>query len=174
MIRKIIQPNEPSLRQKSKPVTKVDKKVKALIADLKETLKAQTDPEGVGLAAPQIGRNLRVFVMLDGKKIKTVINPEIVELKKLKKDAKIDKDSPMEGCLSIPHFYGPLVRPEKIKIKYLDEDGKEVAEEFAGFTAQIVQHEIDHLDGVLFVDRLIEKRLPLYEFEEDEWVKTDI
>jgi len=175
MIRKILSADTPTLRKRSKAVEKIDKKIKDLVKDLKDTLKVQKDPEGVGLAAPQIGKNLRVFVMLEEGKAKAVINP-IVTSKPRTKSAKRrkTKDLPLEGCLSIPQYYGPLNRHEKIKIKFLDENGGENEKEFRGFAAQIVQHEIDHLEGILFIDRILEKKLPLFELKGKEWVKVDL
>lgn len=80
----------------------------------------------------------------------------------------------MEGCLSIPHYYGPLTRKESITIEYLDEKGKKQKEKFEGFDAQIVQHEIDHLNGKLFVDKLLNQKKPLYKFnKEGEWEEVD-
>ena len=172
MIKKVVQAGDPRLRKISKPIDKIDKKILLLIADLKETLLAHKNPEGVGLAAPQIGKNLRVFVMRDGEKLKTVINPEIISVTKVKVK-KNDKNETLEGCLSIPHYYGPLRRGEEIKIKYLNEDGQKVVETFKDFPAQIVQHEIDHLNGFLFVDRLLEQKRPLYEIKGDEVEEVD-
>lgn len=174
MIKKVVQAEDLRLRKVSKPVGKIDKKILLLISDLKETLLAHKNPEGVGLAAPQIGKNLRVFVMRDGENLKTVINPQIISTSKVKAATKKnDKDEILEGCLSIPHYYGPLRRGEKIKIKYLNEDGQEVTETFKKFPAQIVQHEIDHLNGFLFVDRLLEQKRPLYQIMGDELEEVD-
>lgn len=170
MIRKIIGAKDPILRRVSKPIRKIDKKILSLIADLKETLLTQKDPKGVGLAAPQIGKNLQVFIMRPNDKIKTIINPEIISISKQKKG----KKQIMEGCLSIPNYYSPLRRVEKIKIKYLTEDGKEKVETFEGFPAQIVDHEIDHLNGILFTDRVLEQKKPLYKLKADEWEKVDL
>jgi peptide deformylase len=172
MIKKVVQAGDPRLRKVSKPINKIDKKILLLIADLKETLLAHKDPEGVGLAAPQIGKNLRVFVMRDGKELKTVINPEIISVTKVKAK-KGKKNEALEGCLSIPHYYGPLRRGEEVKIKYLNEDGQKVIETFKNFPAQIVQHEIDHLNGFLFVDRLLEQKSPLYQIKGDEVEEVD-
>lgn len=172
MIKKVVQAGDPILRKVSRPVNKVDKKILLLITDLKETLLAHKDPEGVGLAAPQIGKNLRIFVMRDGKELKTVINPKIISVTKVK-TKKDNKKEVLEGCLSVPHYYGPLRRGEKIKIKYLNEDGQNVTETFKDFPAQIVQHEIDHLNGFLFVDRLLEQKRPLYQIKGDEVEEVD-
>lgn len=172
MIKKVVQAGDPRLRKVSKPVHKIDKKILLLITDLKETLLAHKNPEGVGLAAPQIGKNLRIFVMRDGKELKTVINPEIISVTKVK-TKKDDKKEILEGCLSVPHYYGPLKRGEEIKIKYLKEDGLNVTETFKNFPAQIVQHEIDHLNGFLFIDRLLEQKRPLYQIKGDEVEEVD-
>jgi peptide deformylase len=195
MARKIINVKDPLLREKSKPVKAVDKKVLNLIQDLKETLAVQKDPEGIGLAAPQIGRRQRVFVAKIKDEIRAFINPKVVSAAKLKKENESGQGKKssqedgstksskgrsrsagkiMEGCLSLPNFYGPLRRPQKIKIKYLNEKGKEVVETLEGFGAQIVQHEIDHLNGVLFIDRLLEQKKPLYELVDEEWEEVDL
>lgn len=177
MIQKIIQSGNPILRKVSKPVHKIDKKILKLVQDLKDTLAVQKDPEGVGLAAPQIGINLRVFAV-DFKTLKRiVINPEIVEkTQKLKNSKTPNKKSEiLEGCLSLPHYYGPLKREDYVKLKYLDENGKEIIEEFKDFNAQIILHEIDHLNGFLFVDRLLEQKKKLYKLDKgDEWEEVEI
>lgn len=175
MVRKILSTTDPRLRVPSKPVGKIDKKVTQIIKDLRDTLKIQKDPEGVGLAAPQIGKNLRIFVMLDDAEIRAVINPEIIKISKSSKKAKKTKKGDiMEGCLSLPHYYGPLKRADHITLKYLSPEGEAVTEEFVGFTAQIVQHEIDHLNGILFVDRLIEVKKPLYKLSGDSWEEVEL
>lgn len=185
MVRDILPANDPRLRQISKPVGSVDKKTLSLINDLKDTLKVQKDPEGVGLAAPQIGKNVRIFVAKTGKTFKVIINPQILPIGKVSEKKTPDRKTSrskgekrgkriMEGCLSLINYYGPLKRKEKIKLKYLTEEGKEKVETFTGFTAQIIQHEIDHLQGILFVDRLIEQKKPLYELAGDEWERVEI
>lgn len=176
MIKKIVKTDEPRLREVSKSVTKVDKKILNLVTDLKDTLLAQKDPEGVGLAAPQLGKNIRVFVIRDKGEVKTIINPEIISIdKKAVLNSKGEKkDKIMEGCLSLPHYYGPLKRPLKLKLKYLDVTGKQRIEVFEGFPAQIAQHEIDHLNGVLFVDKLLEQKKPLYKQKDNEWVEVEL
>lgn len=176
MIKKIVLSTEPSLRQKSKPVIKIDKKIKDVIRDLKDTLAVQKDPEGVGLAAPQIGKNLRIFYAKYKKFEKLVINPEIIKIDYSKKDdtnKKSDKEI-LEGCLSLPYYYGPLKRAPQVTIKYMDETGKILTEFFEGFHAQIVLHEIDHLEGILFIDHLLEEHQPLYKIEGDEWEEVEL
>ena len=174
MQQKILESGNPLLREKSVKVKKIDKKIKQLIIDLKDTLKAQSDPEGVGLAAPQIGKKLRMFLISYEGVEKIIINPEIITVKKLESKAKKRKRSILEGCLSLPHYYGPLVRSPKIKIKYLTEGGVKTEEEFTGFYAQIVQHEIDHLNGILFIDHIIKEKKPLYKVHGDDWEEVEL
>jgi len=180
MIRDIVKSGESVLRKKSKKVGKLDKKILSLIEDLKDTLDAQLEPEGVGLAAPQIGKNARIFVMKPEEKIHVVINPEVISTwkdpkktkgstVKIKRNKKI-----MEGCLSLPNYYTPLDRNYGIKIKYTNESGKSVEEVYEGIDAQIVQHEIDHLNGTLFIDRLLEQKKKLYEYQDGEWEEVEL
>lgn len=181
MIKKILRSGDPKLREISKPVLTIDNKTKAIIADLKNTLAAQKDPEGVGLAAPQIGKNIRIFVASykaggAGKSFfRVVINPEIIESSFKKNPKKKSRTLRLyEGCLSLPNYYGPLKRAGYIKLKYLDENGKEVVETIRGFPAQIILHEIDHLNGVLFIDHLLKQKKSLYRLNGDKWEKVEL
>ena len=174
MIMNLVDAKDPVLRSKAKKVKKIDKKIKKLIEDMKQTLDAQSDPEGVGLAAPQVGKSLQIFIAKYDDLTKVVINPEIVKIKKLTKKDKEKKPKIMEGCLSLPHYYGPLIRSKAVTIKYMDENGKDKQEKFEGFPAQIVLHEIDHLQGTLFIDRLLEQERPLYEFSDGEWAEVEL
>lgn len=174
MVQKIIQSGNKKLRQISKPVDKIDKKIEKLIQDLRDTLVVQKDPEGVGLAAPQIGVNLRVFAVSFKSFKRIVINPEILDIKNNDKKKKT-KSEILEGCLSLPHYYGPLERESYVKVKYLNEKGEAIIEEFKNFNAQIILHEIDHLNGFLFVDRLLEQKKKLYKLDTtDEWEEVEI
>jgi peptide deformylase len=179
MIRKILLSSDPVLRQKSKAVITVDKKIGKLIQDLKDTLSVQKEPEGVGLAAPQIGKNLRVFVANYKGFERVVVNPEIIKIESGIRDqesgkTKKSKREILEGCLSLPYYYGPLKRAAEITVKYLNEKGEEVTETFEGFNAQIIMHEIDHLEGILFVDHLLKEKKPLYKVEGDEWEEVEL
>lgn len=177
MIKKILHSSDPVLRQKSKPVAKIDKKTLTLVQDLKDTLSVQKEPEGIGLAAPQIGKNLRVFVANYKDFNRVVINPEILSIEKSKPHsakASRGKKEILEGCLSLPYYYGPLKRAPKVTVKYLNEKGEEITETFEGFNAQIVMHEIDHLEGILFVDHLLEEKKPLYKVDGDEWEEIEL
>lgn len=177
MIRKIVLSNSPVLRKRSKPISKFDKKVKDLINDLKDTLEVQKDPEGVGLAAPQIGKNWRVFLAKDGDFQRVIVNPEILKIEKRtksRKPAKKSKREILEGCLSIPYYYGPLKRASRVTLKYLNESGASVTETFEGFRAQIILHEMDHLEGILFVDHIISNGKPLYRVDGNEWEEVEL
>lgn len=184
MIRKILRSGDPKLREKSKPVIKIDSKILELIRDLKETLAIQKDPEGVGLAAPQIGKGMRVFVANYKDLNRVIINPEIVETHQSQATShrpQPAKSEILEGCLSLPNYYGPLKRNQKLKIKYQTLEmvnGQWLTvnktESFSGFDAQIILHEIDHLNGVLFLDRLLEQKKPLYKLEKNTWEEVDI
>lgn len=182
-VKRILQAKDPKLRQVSKPVVKLDKKTLQVIQDLQDTLKKQTDPPGVGLAAPQIGAFLRIFLLASGKSVTTFVNPEVLEISKKENDplAKDDEDFTMEGCLSLPNFYGPVKRAYSVTVKY--QTPKKVASQwllveeekvFKGFGAQVIQHEIDHLQGVLFVDRLLEQKRGLFVIKNNEWQEVGL
>ena len=135
------------LRQKSEAVAAVDKDLRALVEDMFETM---YDAPGIGLAAIQIGVPRRVVTMdlaKDPKEPQVFINPEIVW--------RSDEQSVYEeGCLSIPDYYGEVERPQAVKVKYRDLDWKEHEIEADGLLATCIQHEIDHLNGVLFIDHI--------------------
>ncbi|MFK4784495.1 peptide deformylase [Fusobacterium sp. MFO224] len=122
----------------------IDDNIKQLLDDMLETM---YKTNGVGLAAPQIGINKQLFVIDIGEGPRKVINPEIIEMSE-------DHNDSDEGCLSVPGIYKKVRRANKIKVKYLDENGSTVEEEMEGFLAKAFQHENDHLNGVLFVDRI--------------------
>ncbi len=174
MIRKIVDIKEHSLHQKSKPVEKIDKKILSIIEDMRDTLAAQKDPEGVGLAAPQIGRNVQIFLMQYDNVDKIIINPKIIKKSKELLEGKNKDGKLLEGCLSLPHYYGPIKRSKRVTISYMDPAGKTVTETFEGFLAHIVQHEIDHLNGVVFLDHILEQKAPLYLFDGDDWEEVEL
>lgn len=185
-VKKVIGVSDPRLREVSRAVTRPDKKIKNLVQNLKDTLKAQKDPEGVGLAAPQIGVDLRVFVMRNKNKTVPIINPEIIKTSKKTNDPPSreasarqahdneEKEHIMEGCLSLPHYYGPVKRAYWIELKYRTTDGQEKVQKFTGFPAQIVQHEIDHLNGKIFIDRLFSQKRQLYKLHKGHWHEVDL
>jgi peptide deformylase len=133
------------LRQKAKRVASIDASVKKLVADMRETLHA--DSGRLGLAAPQIGVSLRVAVIgMPGEEDLIMINPEIVKKK---------GERPVsEGCLSLPGYMGELKRAETVTAKWRDLSGKEVRIKAEGLLAQAIEHEIDHLNGQLYIDHM--------------------
>ena len=145
-IRQLRYVNDPILRKKSREVTKIDDRIKTLLNDMVETM---YENEGVGLAAPQVGILRKVIVIDIGEGILKLINPEIIE----KEGESLD----IEGCLSVPNRAGKVLRPERVKVKYLDIDGKEKIIEGTGLLARALCHEIDHLNGVLFIDKVVEE-----------------
>lgn len=149
----------------TKPVKKIDSKLKKLLIDMEETLVAQTDPEGVGLAATQVGVGLSLFIMKPSKKAKSraFINPVIKEVIAETQQVAEKKDkSSLEGCLSIDRIWSPVRRPQKVLLSFMDENGKQHEEWFDGFDAVIVQHEVDHLQGILFTQRAIEQNKRIF------------
>jgi peptide deformylase len=135
---------DPVLRTPAMPVTDFDEKLTALAADMRETMLAAP---GVGLAAPQVGVPRRLFTFDSGEENGAYANPEIVWRSEETQEGE-------EGCLSIPGIYFPVVRALRVRVTAQLVDGTALEREAEGFLARIFQHEIDHLDGVLFVDRL--------------------
>ena len=153
----------------AKTVTAFDAKLAGLIDDMKKTLLATKNPQGVGLAAPQIGESFRVFVTRPTEKseIRVFINPEIVATDG-QTEGVPERENKLEGCLSIPEIWGKVVRNEKVTLKFQDETGKPHEQEFTGFIATIIQHETDHLNGILFTRRVLEQKGKLYQATTDE------
>jgi peptide deformylase len=136
---------DPILRRKTKRITSIDKSVRKLVVDMRETLHAE--PGRVGLAAPQVGVSLRLTVIcLPEEEDIILINPEIVRRK--------GERLVSEGCLSIPGYVGQLTRAESVTAKALDGAGKPVRIKADGLLSQALEHEIDHLNGVLYIDRM--------------------
>src|SRR5262245_31975975 len=148
-LREIITLPDKRLRLVSKPIKAIDREIKALVVYMFETM---YDAPGIGLAAIQVAVPVRVVTMDLAKKEgpqepRVFINPEIVW-------SSDEKAIYEEGCLSIPEFYEDVERPVAVKVKYLDLDGKENEVEASGLLATCLQHEIDHLNGVLFIDHI--------------------
>lgn len=148
------------LKQVSEIVEEIDQQLLTFIHDLEQT--RQAGPGAVGIAAPQVNMFKQV-VIVDVSKMKKpvenhghmiMINPEITKWEGM--------DMGREGCLSVPDFTGNVIRAEKIRVKYMDESGKINEIESTGFEARAIQHEIDHLDGLLFLDRLVSRRSDLF------------
>ena len=147
------------LKQVSVEVDLVDDRVRDFIADLEQTMRA--GPGGVGIAAPQVGDFRRIVIVDISSKPKhshhgrlVLINPEILYWEGM--------GVGREGCLSVPDYTGNVIRAETIKLQALDEQGDRQVYTLAGFEARAVQHEVDHLDGLLFLDRLVSRRNDLF------------
>ena len=162
MIRKILTiPNdEKLLRQKSKEVAAFDKSLSGLVTDLSQTLEAQTDPPGLGLSAPQIGVFKRVFVGQIREKIKAFVNPKILKFSK-------KNIAYLEGCFSVPALYGHVTRPAELDLEAQNIQGKTSRAHYKGLPARIIQHEIDHLNGSLFIDHVHSQNGKLFRVEKD-------
>lgn len=160
-IRIIVKHPDPVLREKAKPVPAVTPNIQKLLTDMAETM---YDAPGVGLAAPQIGISKRVIVIDVGDEhgLIEMVNPEIVE-------ASGEQFGP-EGCLSIPGLQGDVRRKDRVKVKGLNRDGEETVIDATGFLARAFQHEIDHLNGVLYIDIAERVYEPKREDDEDDEV----
>ena len=188
---KIVTAPNPVLSQKAKKINKIDKSILNLIEEMKKSLLLARDPVGVGLAAPQVGKSLRIFLAkpTEESNFCIFINPEI--LKKSpekgyvkrpasppasprgeqggpKKDTSEKSSKQLEGCLSLPTIWGPVLRSSSLLLSFLDENGISHKKKFSGFMATIIQHEIDHLDGILFPKRVLEQKGILYKSRKDE------
>lgn len=159
------------LSEKSKPIKKIDSGIIKLISDMKDTLLSAKDPIGVGLAAPQVGKSLQLFITkpTQNSPFTVFINPKMKILKEaiIKKKTK-KSGNKLEGCLSLPLIWGEVERGPIVEVSYQDESGKEKNKIFKGFMAVIIQHEMDHLNGVLFPKRVLEQKGKLYKSEKDE------
>lgn len=148
---KIITVPDPILHRTAEKVDKIDAEVKNLIAQMRETLE-KNRRGGIGLAAPQVGRGQRIIIVKDGwEKVSTayaLINPEIAKIS-------VNKTEAYEGCLSIPNTYCLVERPAKVVVKALNQNGKKITLKASDLLARVLQHEIDHLNGILITDKSI-------------------
>ncbi len=159
----IIRVPNPVLSSPARAVTVFGRDLARLIAEMKVTLGATSKPKGVGLAAPQVGESARIFLTRPNAKgpIRVFINPEIISIADPVNQPDIS-DSKLEGCLSIPEIWGAVKRAPTLTLRFQDEDGATHEEEFSGFLATIIQHESDHLNGILFTQRVLEQHAKLY------------
>ncbi|KKM12934.1 peptide deformylase [Clostridiales bacterium PH28_bin88] len=141
---RIVEVGDPVLREHARPVPKITPNIVKLLQNMADTM---YDAPGVGLAAPQIGISKRVIVIDAGEGLIELINPEIISAEGQEVD--------VEGCLSVPGLQGEVRRAARVKVAGLDREGKAVIVEGEGLLARVLQHEIDHLNGILFVDKVI-------------------
>ena len=132
---------DPVLKKVCAPVEKIDRRLRRILDDMAETMYAR---DGVGIAAPQVGLSIRAVVIDVDKKRYDLINPEIT----FREGSEVDT----EGCLSVPEIYGEVERSERVMVEYLNRYGKPQSLEADGLLARCIQHELDHLDGQLFID----------------------
>lgn len=136
---------DPALRRSATPVGEVSPEVRKIIADMTETM---YDEVGIGLAAPQVGVSLRLIVISDeeGRSVQALLNPSIVD-----RGGEVTGE---EGCLSIPGVFAPVTRAAWVKVEACSVDGKPLTINARGLRARVLQHEIDHLDGLVYLDRM--------------------
>ena len=156
-LRNIRLEGDPILRKKSRPVEGITDRIKILLDDMVETM---NHADGVGLAAPQVGVLRRAVVIDVGEGPIKMINPKFIETE--------GKYVDIEGCLSVPNKAGTVERPERVKIKYLNENWEENILEGTGLLAKAICHELDHLEGILYTDKVIEYVDIVTEEEEEE------
>ncbi len=142
----IRQEGDPILRKKARPITEVTDKIRQLLDDMLETM---YDDQGIGLAGPQVGKLRRLITVDVGEGPYKLVNPEIIE-------ASEEQQLDIEGCLSVPNFNGTVYRPQWVRVAYQDETGASREIRAEGLFARCLCHEIDHLDGILFRDRVDE------------------
>jgi peptide deformylase len=178
------------LRTKTTPVALARSKLQKIVSEMKLTLVAQNDPEGVGLAANQVGLPYRLFLARfgsakdlpagrQGEPIRVFVNPEILDHSEEVQPENTEK-AQMEGCLSVPKYYGVVKRWKWVKLRYQDEKGADKEETFRDFPATVIQHEMDHLDGKIFVERILEQRGKMFKIigktkaGKDDWEEVEL
>lgn len=188
-MKSIIVTPHPLLLQPVKKVTRFDEQLIDSIQEMKEILSATRDPKGVGLAAPQVGIPLRLFLIkpYERSKVNVFINPDLIGVNPVKEGAVADQQNQqkesvekpkarrklLEGCLSIPNIWGRVGRKKEIVLTYQDEKGNTYTKLFKGYMATIIQHELDHLNGILFTKRVMEQNGKLFRSYKNEEGKDE-
>lgn len=164
---KIITVPNPILRQKAKEADPNDPEIKKLASQMKKFLAHGNNGKslGVGLAAPQIGQSVQIIIVYSksSRRYLPMLNPQILWHSKRTRLGIPNSKNPFEGCLSVPGIWGKVRRHSVIKVLYQTIKGIKVIRKFRGFTGVVIQHEIDHLDGILFIDRIKEQNGKLYQ-----------
>lgn len=153
----IIKAPDSRLRTKTKHVKKITPELIKLSLEMIKFAKSFTDPEGVGLSTNQIGRTEKFFVAKIGEEFAVFFNPEIHTFSPKKKIF-------FEGCLSIPDYYGETKRPISVKVSYQSTQGEKITKTLRGIASWIFQHEVDHMNGILFMDRVLENKGKVFKF----------
>lgn len=154
---KVVKAPDPRLKIQTKPVKKIDQSLKNTLNEMVKLTKTFKDPEGVGLASTQVGLDRSFFVAKKGEGFISVINPKIISAGKRTKKY-------FEGCLSVPNMWGEVRRATNIRVSYQNTEGKTIIAPLKGIPAWIFQHEIDHLNGILFSNRVLEQKGKFYRF----------
>lgn len=178
---KIVQAPNEVLSQNAKEVKQINKSIKNLLHEMEIALDAAKDPEGVGLAAPQVGKSLQIFIVRQTPKspLLTFINPKIEKFfdsptaPTSQTPAKKKNGVQLEGCLSLKDIWGVVKRHHGVELSYQDETGKKHNRKFDGFLATIIQHEYDHLQGTLFPKRVLEQKNQLYHSKKNSEGETE-
>lgn len=160
MIKPFIAVPDEKIRQKGNDVIAFDKSLIGLIKDLTETAAAQQNPTALGLAAPQIGVARKVFIANIRSKFKPFINARVIKSSK-------KQGAYLEGCFSVPGIYGHVTRPLEVTVEAHDISGKKITKTYKGLAARILQHEIDHLEGILFIDHTWRQNGKLFRVKKD-------
>ena len=160
MIQKIIGLPENKIREVSKEVVSFDVSLEKLVKDLIDTSEVQKDPPALGMAAPQIDVFKKVFVAKIRNKFRPFVNP--IATKYSKRESAL-----LEGCFSVVGLFGQVTRPAEVDVEYRDQHGKKITKHFKGLAAKIIQHELDHLNGILFVDHIKNQNGKLFKVEKD-------
>ncbi len=163
----VVKAPDPRLRIQTKLVKKINPALLQILKEMIKLTKTFKEPEGVGLASTQVGLDEAFFVAKDGKKFNTIINPKIISNGKRTKKY-------FEGCLSTPNIWGEVKRYTSIKVSYQDTVGKTITVTLKGIPAWIFQHEIDHLNGILFQDRVLEQKGKFFKFTGKDKTGTDM
>lgn len=163
------------LNTKSTDIKNIDRNIKKIVSEMVSCLDFQKDPQGVGLAAPQVGLNIRLFISkpTSTSKHQVFINPKILRSfdKKILNPKRKGGKRKLEGCLSIPRIWAPIKRKYGIQVEYMDLKGKIYTKKYIGYQAIIIQHEIDHLEGILFTQRALEQKAQLFEEKGEKLIK---
>ena len=162
----VVKAPNPALRVQTKQVKKITPGLKTTLKEMIKLTKTFKDPEGVGLASTQVGLDEAFFVVKDREKFISVINPKVISASKKTKLY-------FEGCLSTPNIWGEVKRHIGIKVSFMDETGKLQTKALKGILAWIFQHEIDHINGIIFQDRVLEQKGKFYKFTGKDKTGTD-
>src|SRR3990172_6596394 len=163
----VVKAPDQRLRVQTKHVKKINPALLRTLKDMIKLTKTFQDPEGVGLASTQVGLDDSFFVAKNDKKFISVINPKILSNSKRTKKY-------FEGCLSVPNMWGEVKRATNIKVSYTNGEGKTITSSLEGIPAWIFQHEIDHLNGILFSDRVLEQQGKFYKYTGKDKTGTDV